>query len=93
MSMGRRPCYSRYMYGLGYKVVTRDTGAYKIVPKDANNESTIPYVSLLAFYKRWKMAYPHIKISRVVEDICALYYMFANIYKYFVNHTSNNPHA
>ena len=91
MSMGYRPCYSRYMDGLGYKVITRDSGAYEVVAKDPDNESVIPYVSLVAFYKRWKMEYPHLKVSRVVEDICALCYMFANRHKYFANHTTNNP--
>ena len=41
----------------------------------------------------WKMDYPHIKVSRVVKDTCALCYMFANRHKYFANHTSNNPDA
>ena len=65
MSMGYRPCYSRYMDGLGYKVITRDSGAYEVVAKDPDNESVIPYVSLVAFYKRWKMEYPHLNRNTV----------------------------
>ena len=64
------------MDGLGYKVVTRDTGTYKVVLIDADNESPIPYVLLVVFYKRWKMKYPHIKVNMAIEYIYALCYMF-----------------
>ena len=41
-------------------------------------------MQLVTFYRIWKRDYGHIKVSRAVEDICALCYQLANRHRYFV---------
>lgn len=81
ITFGYRPCFSRYMEGIGWKVIGQDNGNYTVERID----ETVPelkYVSLSAFYRIWHRDYPHIKVSRPIEDICDQCFIFSQRYKF-----------
>lgn len=87
-SLGIRPCYYRYMSSIGYDVeLTDDAGKYRVKPATSwTGAADKPYVSLCTFYRIWQRDYPHLKISKPVEDICLLCFQFAHRHKSLANH-------
>ncbi len=41
----------------------------------------------LLFFRKWKLDYPQLKVSRPVEDICQYCFVFANRHRYLANHS------
>jgi len=91
-SMGIRSCYYRYLQEQGFDVKVNPDGTFKTTPTAGVQQK--PFVSIATYYNIWKRDYDHIKVSRPVEDICALCYQFAHRAKYMtclgVSHNSNN---
>jgi hypothetical protein len=72
--MGYRNCYYRYMELLGYTVTVCPNGTLTVVEEDptanTNDEEQRDYVNLRMYWTKWKTLYPHMKVSRLAEDIC-----------------------
>jgi hypothetical protein len=81
--MGYRNCYYRYMESLGYRVTVGPNGTLTVkedTTSSANNdeEDEHDYITFPTYWSKWKMLYPHMKVSRPAEDICGYCYTFAN---------------
>ncbi len=48
------------------------------------------FVSLRTYFDFWKREYPHLKISRPVEDICPYCFAFSNRHIYLARHVDGN---
>ncbi len=64
-----------------------ETGAFKISRDDGGGIDNGEFVSYTRFYLKWKQDYPNLKVSRPVEDICNICYMFSHCHKFFTDHT------
>lgn len=96
-SDGYRPCYRRFMLERGYKTTTADDGKIthtwvgkkdeegnRVVDVPTADRPTI--VCLSTYMNMWKRQYPHLKVSRPVEDTCGECYRFAMRHKYLAMH-------
>jgi hypothetical protein len=63
------------------------TGAFKISRNDGGRIDNGEFVSYTTYYLKWKRDYPNLKVSRPVEDICNICYMFVHCHKFFADHT------
>ncbi len=43
------------------------------------------FVTFSTYYYKWKTSFPKRKVSKLVKDICAYCYVFANRHKYLAN--------
>jgi hypothetical protein len=84
ISMGYRNCYKRYMDVLGYRVRSNAKGAISVKEVGDNGKE---FVSLQTYFDFWKSEYPHLKISRPVEDICLYCFAFSNWHRYLASHS------
>jgi hypothetical protein len=87
LSFGFRPCYKRYMAGMGYKVSCRPNGGIIVEGIDGKPINREEFVSFATYCRKWKLDYPHLKVSRPVEDICQYCFVFANRHRYLANHS------
>jgi hypothetical protein len=77
--MGYRNRYYHYTESLGYKVTVGTNGNLTVDEGDAanaNNEQD--FVTFPTDWSKWKLLYPHMKVSCLAEDICGYCYTFAN---------------
>jgi hypothetical protein len=88
ISMGYRYCYKRYMLSLGLKTRCAPEGAIIVDGVDSGKPSDHGYVSFSAYYCKWRMAYPQLKVSRPAEDICGYCFVFVNRHRYLANHSA-----
>jgi hypothetical protein len=67
---------------LGYKVAVGPNGTLTVEDATRMNtkdeEQQQHYVNFRTYWRKWKMLYPHMKVSRLAEDICGYCYTFAN---------------
>ncbi len=72
---------------MGYRAETMEMGAFKISGDDGGDIHNGEFISYTMYYIKWKRDYPNLKVSRPVEDICNICYMFAHRHKFFADHT------
>jgi len=87
-SFGFRPCYKRYMEGLGYAVTCRPNGGIIVEGIDGKEIDHSEFVSFTTYCRVWKNEYPQLKVSSPVEDICQYCFVFANRHRYLANHSA-----
>ena len=75
------------MASLGYMAEMTPMGAFIITSEDGGDIDTGEFVPYPIYSNKWKRDYPNLKVSRPVEDICNLCYMFAHHHKFFADHT------
>jgi hypothetical protein len=63
---------------LGYRADTMETGAFMISRDDGGDIDNGEFVNYTTYYSKWKRDYPNLEVSRPVEDICNICYMFAH---------------
>jgi hypothetical protein len=73
------------MAGLGYHVRSNAKGAVIIEGVDGKEVDYAEFVSLATYFSVWKRDFPHLKISRPVEDICPYCFAFTNRHRYLSN--------
>ncbi len=77
--MGYRNRYYLYMELLGYKVTVGPHRSLTVDKEDAANANCEQdFVTFSTYWSKWKILYPHMKVSRPAEDICSYCYTFAN---------------
>jgi hypothetical protein len=78
------------MSRLGYNVYCKPNGAIVVEHiDDGEDNDPCEYVSFKTYCNKWKQDYPHLKVSRPVEDICQYCYVFAHRHRYLANHVSS----
>ncbi len=77
---------------LGYKAETTPTGTFIITLEDGGDIDTGEFVPYPIYFNKRKRDYPNLKVSRPVEDICNLCYMFVHRHKFFADHTMRPTH-
>ncbi len=77
--MGYRNCYKGYKDGLGYRVQSNAKGDINV--KEVGDKGK-EFVLLQTFFDFWKREYPHLKISRPVEDFCPYCFAFLNQHRH-----------
>jgi hypothetical protein len=88
ISMGHRSCYKRYMLSLGFDTKCAPDGTIIVDGIVSGKPSENGYVSFSTYYRRWKTAYPQLKVCRPAEDICGYCFVFANRHRYLANHSA-----
>ena len=78
----KRSLFYRYLKEQGVEAQRTQNGNYKIISKSADAK---PYVSRSTFRRFWKREFPHIRITKPSEDICALCCRWANRHRSFTN--------
>ena len=87
MMMGYRNCYKRYMASLDYNLSSTAQEGLIVTGVGGKAVDSREYVSLTTYYYKWKQLYPHLKVSRPVEDICQYCYALCNRHRYLANHS------
>jgi hypothetical protein len=96
-SDGYRTCYRRFMLERGYKTTTADDGKITHtwigkLDEEGRRVVDVPIadrpkiVCMSTYMNMWKRKYPHLKVSRPVEDTCGECYRFAMRHKYLAMH-------
>ena len=91
MCLGYRPCYGRYLAGLGFKYEPNSDGTYTTSALEADIEAEVvvgdntkKFLHFSTFFRIWKRDYPTLKVSKPIQDICEQCFCFAHRSKFLV---------